>query len=97
MMSDEELAAETPEQRVERYRSVSFGSIGNGKPSHLKRIPYRPPVQPDRTPVMSERPGGFKVPYLNTDGAVLTKHELNNDRAKYDPMIDRAKHQKAIP
>jgi hypothetical protein len=90
MMSDEQLAAETPEQRRERYRSISFGQIGNGKPAHLKRIPYRPPVQPDRTEVKVERPGGFKVPLIKPDGDVLTKHELNNDTAKWRPMIERS-------
>ena len=94
MMSDEQLADETPEQRRDRYRSISFGAINNGKPAHLKRIPYRPAVAPDRSPVTVDRPGGFKVPYIKPDGDVLTKHELKENRAVYDPLIERAK-QKA--
>lgn len=83
--------SETPEQRRERYRSVSFGGIGNGKPSHLKRTTFLPTPQPDRTPVTVERPGGFKVPLIKDDGTALTKHELNSDAAKYRPLVERAK------
>lgn len=81
MMSDEELEAETPEQRRERYRSIVFGSIGNGKPSHLKRTPYRPMQQPPQVPLTHEREGGFRVPVLDENLNPMTKFAFNQDKA----------------
>ena len=92
MMTDAELAAETKEERAARYRSIQFGTIGNGKPSHLKRIPFRPIQQPDQTKVFSERPGGFRAPYLNEVGEPMTRIEYNANKPANDRAVEQLTH-----
>lgn len=93
------MADETPEQRRERWRSIT---IGGRRPGGSRSNPdaIRPMQQPkwEGTKVYDERPGGFKVPLVHDSNPTqpVTAKQYQNRRGHYDEYRKRLRNDPNI-
>lgn len=91
---------ETPEQRRERYRSLTLG----GRRVNARRPagPYVPrPMQDpswEKGKVYEERPGGFRVPLVHehSPSQPITQKQYANRRHHYEQARDRLRHDPTV-
>jgi len=89
IMSDEELAAETPEERRERYRSLTIGNrkVGGKAAVPLEKQPLRPMQKPvwEGSKVRDHR----GVPYVHASNPnnPVTAKQFANGRGHYEAQI----------
>jgi len=88
MMSDEELANETPEERRARYASIGHGAGTSTTRQRDRRfVPPRPSQlgAGESGKVVDRRPGGFEMPVFKPDTRdPITLHDYSANRSGYD-------------